>query len=155
MNMAKTRLTKPEFYQSKIGKLSKDEAGAIIFWRIVIIAALDLIVAWLFHYITHTPAEVEAPFYMNVRPVLAWVFWGLFAASVVYFIITIVKKIDTSAYVMTPAMISAATLYLAVVNTGIFYNVFRITPYLFYTMTMIVSVLFAVYYIYTILLYKK
>ena len=154
MNMA-NKLNKPAFFDTKISKLSKDDAGAIIFWRIVIIAALDLIVAALFHYVTHSPAEFEAPFYMNVRPVLAIVFWVLFALSVVYFIITIVKKIDTSAHIMTPEMISAATLYLAVVNTGVFYNMFRTTPYLFYTMTMIVSVLFAVYYIYTILLYKK
>lgn len=155
MNMAKTRLTKPAFYQTKISKLSKDEAGAIIFWRIVIIAALDLIVASLFHYITHSPAEVETQFYMNVRPILSIVFWALFVAAAVYFIITLVKKIDTSAHIMTPEMILAATLYLAVVNTSVFYNMFRTTPYLFYTMTMIVSVLFAVYYIYTILLYKK
>ena len=143
------------FRQTKIGKMSKDDAGKIIFWRILIIAVVDLIVASLFDYITHAPAEVEAPFFVNVRPVLNIVFWALFALSVVYFIITIVKKIDTSAHIMTPEMISAGTLFLAVMTTGVFYNMFRITPYLFYTMTVIVSVLFAVYYIYTILLYKK
>lgn len=155
MNMAKTNNTNLMFRQTKISKMSKDDAGKIIFWRILIIAVVDLIVASLFDYITHSPAEVEGPFYMNVRPVLNIVFWALFALSVVYFIITIVKKIDTSAHVMTPEMISAGTLFLAVMTTGAFYNMFRITPYLFYTMTVIVSVLFAVYYIYTILLYKK
>lgn len=155
MNMAKIQNNKPLFNQTKIGKLSKDEAGKIIFWRILIIAVVDLLVASFFDYITHSPAEVEGPFYMNVRPVLNWVFWGLVALSVVYFVIVLVKKIDTSAHIMTPEMILAATLYFAIVTTGVFYNMFRITPYLFYTMTMIVSVLFAVYYIYTILLYKK
>ncbi len=140
---------------NKINRLKKDEAGKIIFWRILIIVIADLFVASAFDYLIHSPAEVEFKFYMNVRPVLCYVFWALFALSVVYFILTIVKKLDTTAHIMTPEMITALTLYLSVMTTGFFYDMFKMTPYLFYTMTIIASVLFVVYYVYTVLLYKK
>ncbi len=140
---------------NKISRLKKDDAGKIIFFRILIIAVVDILVASVFDYLIHSPAEIEFNFYMNTRPVLCWVFWALFALSVGYIVLTVVKKIDTSAHIMTPAMISATALYLAIMTTGFFYDMFKMTPYLFYTMTVIASVLFAVYYIYTVLLYKK
>ena len=140
---------------NKINRLSKDEAGKIIFWRIIIILVADLLVASAFEYLIHSPAEVEFNFYMNIRPVLCYVFWALFALSVAYLVLTIVKKIDTSAYIMTPAMIAALTLYLSIMSTGVFYDMIKMTPYLFYTLTVIASVLFLVYYVYTVLMYKK
>ena len=90
---------------------------------------------------------------MKVLPVLRIVFAVLLAAAVCYLIITKVKKIDTSANWITPGMLTAGALYLTV--TAFFYNQFRMTPVLFFTLTVVASVLFAVYYIYTILLYKK
>ncbi|MBE6626070.1 MAG: hypothetical protein E7628_02660 [Ruminococcaceae bacterium] len=140
---------------NKISRLSKDDAGKIIFWRIIIILVADLLVASAFDYLIHSPAEIEFNFYMNIRPVLCYVFWALFALSVAYMVISIVKKFDTSAHIMTPAMIAALTLYLAVMTTGFFYDMFKMTPYLFYTVTVIASVLFVVYYVYTVLMYKK
>ena len=140
---------------NKISRLSKDAAGKIIFWRILIILVVDLLVASTFDYLVHSPAEIEFNFYMNIRPILCYVFWALFALSVVYLVLTIVKKIDTSAHIATPAMIAAVTLYLSIMSTGFFYDMFKMTPYLFYTMTVIASVLFVVYYVYTVLMYKK
>lgn len=140
---------------NKISKLKKEAAGKIIFFRILIILIVDLVVASVFDYLIHCPGEIELNFYMNIRPVLCYVFWALFALSVVYWVLTIVKKFDTSAHVMTPAMISAVTLYLSIMVTSVFYDMFKVSPYLFYTMTVIASVLFAVYYVYTVLLYKK
>lgn len=140
---------------NKISRLKKDDAGKIIFWRILIIVIVDLLVASAFDYLIHSPAEVEYNFYMNIRPVLCIVFWALFALSVAYYVLTIIKKMDTSAHIMTPAMITACTLYLSIMTTGFLYDMFKMTPYLFYTMTIIASVLFAVYYVYTVLLYKK
>ena len=66
---------------------------------------------------------------------------------------TLIRKTDTSAYWVTPAMLTAVALYLTV--TVLFFDKFWVYPPLFYVMTVIVSLLFAVYYIYTILLYRK
>jgi hypothetical protein len=57
--------------------------------------------------------------------------------------------------VLTPAMICAISVYLAILTNSFFYTRFRQSPYLFYTLTIIASVLFVVYYVYTVLLYKK
>ena len=80
-------------------------------------------------------------------------FPALLACAVVYLVVTLARKTDTSAYWVTPAMLTAVALYLAV--TVLFFDKFWVFPPVFYVMTVIVSLLFAVYYIYTILLYRK
>jgi len=135
-----------------MASLSKNEAGRIVLFRILIIILADIIVGSLFDFVKGE-ATRELFFHQSVLPALQIVFGIVFGLSVVYFILALVKKIDTSAHYMTPAMISALALYLFV--TVLFYDRFRGVPILFYTMTVIASVLFAVYYIYTILLYKK
>lgn len=135
-----------------MASLSKNEAGRIVLFRILIIILADIIVGSLFDFVK-SEANREFFFHQNLLPALQIVFGAVLALSVGYFVVTLVKKIDTSAHYMTPAMISALSLYLFV--TVMFYDRFRGVPFLFYTMTVIGSVLFAVYYIYTILLYKK
>ncbi len=132
--------------------LGKGEAGRIVLFRILIIILADIIVASLFDFVK-AEAMREFAFHTNVHPILKYVFGALFVLSLVYLIITLVKKIDTSAYIMTPGMISGLTLFLFL--SAMLYDQFRNTPFLFYTIMIIASVLYAIYYIYTILLYKK
>ncbi len=146
--MAKTKTTA----SNKMTTLNKSKAGRIVFIRILIIILVDIIVASLFDFVG-AEAEREYFFHFNIHTPLKYTFGVCFAAAVVFFVCSIVKKIDTSTWYMTPVMTAAVTLYLFV--TVMLYENFRTTPFLFYTMTVIVSVLFAVYYIYTILMYKK
>ena len=80
-------------------------------------------------------------------------FPALLLVSLEYLIVTLIRKTDTSAYWITPAMLTAIALYLTV--TALFFDKFWVYPPVFYVMTVIVSLLFAVYYVYTILLYRK
>lgn len=152
MNMAKTSKVNEAIAGNKMASLSKNEAGRIVLFRILIIILADIIVGSLFDYVKGE-ANRELFFHQSILPVLQIAFGVVLGLSVVYLILSLVKKIDTSAHYMTPAMITALSLYLFV--TVMFYDRFRGVPFLFYTMTVIASVLFAVYYIYTILLYKK
>ena len=152
LNMAKTKQLAKNQADSKMNSMSKSRAGQVVFVRILLIILTDIIVGNLFNFVRAT-GEREYVFYMKVLPVLRIVFAVLLAAAVCYLIITKVKKIDTSANWITPGMLTAGALYLTV--TAFFYNQFRMTPVLFFTLTVVASVLFAVYYIYTILLYKK
>jgi hypothetical protein len=150
--MAKTSKVNEAIAGNKMASLSKNEAGRIVLFRILIIILADIIVGSLFDYVKGE-ANRELFFHQSILPVLQIAFGVVLGLSVVYLILSLVKKIDTSAHYMTPAMITALSLYLFV--TVMFYDRFRGVPFLFYTMTVIASVLFAVYYIYTILLYKK
>ena len=135
-----------------MASLSKNEAGRIVLSRILIIILADILVGILFDFV-RGEANREYFFHETLLPVLQIVFGVVLALSVCWLVVTLVKKIDTSAHCMTPAMICALALYVFV--TVMFYDRFRGVPFLFYTMTVIGSVLFAVYYIYTIILYKK
>lgn len=132
--------------------LNKGKAGRIVFVRILIIVLVDLIVSSLFDFVGGE-ATRELEFHRHIHTPLKYAFGVLLVLAVVYFVYTLVKKIDTSTWMMTPAMVTAVALYLFV--TAMLYENFRTTPFLFYTMTVVVSVLFAIYYIYTILFYKK
>ena len=138
---------------SKMGALSRSRAGQIVLVRILIILLVDLLVCIGMHIAVKGLGEAELAFHANTLPILQIVFGCLLVLAVVYLIITKVKKVDTSAYWVTPAMLMAAALYLTV--AAVFYDRFRLSLMLFYTMTVIVSVLFAVYYVYTVLFYKK
>lgn len=137
---------------NKMMSLGKSEAGRIVLFRILIIVLADIIMGSLFDFVK-AEATRELAFHMNVHPILKYAFGAVFAAAAVYFIITLVKKIDTSAHVMTPEMILGVALFLFA--SVMFYDHFRNTPFLFYTIMVIGSVLYAVYYIYTIMLYKR
>jgi len=152
MNMAKNSKVNEAIAGNKMASLTKMEAGRIVLFRILIIILADIIVGSLFDYVK-SEANREFFFHQSILPVLQAAFGVVLGLSVVYLVLALVKKFDTSAHYMTPAMITALAAYLFV--TVMLYDRFRGIPFLFYTMTVIVSVLFAVYYIYTILLYKK
>jgi hypothetical protein len=141
----------------EINRLSKDEAGSRVFVRILIILVVDIIVSSLFETVRpHQNVGSDAmTVFIKMRPVLVWVFGALLAAAAVYWIVTLIFRIDTSAHWVTPAMLFMVALYLFVSVFNYTWNTFWRFPPLFYVMTVIVSVLFAVYYIYTIILYRK
>ena len=130
------------------GKLSRDEAGKVVALRILIILLADIIIGSLLDFV-RADATREYNFVFNVCPWLTWVFGVICAASAGYFVWSLVKKVDTRRHPMTPAMTFALCLFLFAI----------VLLYKYLTMVMIMSamviasVLFAVYYIYTNLLY--
>lgn len=149
MDMAKSTKVSAK---NNMTSLNKGKAGRIVFVRILIIALVDIIVSSLFDFVGGE-AMRELEFHRHVHTPLKYAFGVLLVLAVAFLVYTLVKKIDTSAWFMTPVMITAVSLYLFV--TAMLYERFRTTPFLFYTMTVVVSVLFAVYYIYTVIMYKK
>ena len=138
---------------NKMASLDKNKATRIVALRILIIVIVDLAVGILLKRQAGLEPVAALNFHNNVLPILKYVFAGLVILSAAYVIFTLLKHIDTSAHIMTPLMIFAVAMYLAV--TAVFLDKFTSAPYLFWTMTVLVSVLFAVYYIYTVLMYKK
>jgi len=132
--------------------LGKMEAGRIVLFRILIIVLADIITGSLFDFVK-AEATRELAFHLNVHPVLKVVFSVVFALAAIYFVVMLVKKVDTSAHIMTPEMVLGLAFFLF--TSAMFYDHFRNTPFLFYTIMVIGSVLYAVYYIYTIMLYKR
>ena len=141
--------------RKNIAAVSRAKAEEIVLVRILIIAVVDIIVSMLFEFIGPHADDTNRvnAFHTKVLPVLKIVFPVLLACAVIYLVVTLVRKTDTSAHWVTPAMLTAVALYLTV--TALFFDKFWVFPPMFYVMTVIVSLLFAVYYIYTILLYKK
>lgn len=152
MDMAKSKKINAASAANKMMSLDKAKAGRIVFFRVLLIILTDIIVSTLFDFIK-SEAMRHLTFHRSIQTPLTIAFGVVLVLAAIYFAVTVVKKIDTSAQYITPAMITAVALYLFV--TTMFFDQFATTPFLFYTMTVIVSVLFAVYYIYTILLYKK
>jgi len=137
---------------NKMNTLGKMEAGRIVLFRILIIVLADIITGSLFDFVK-AEATRELAFHLNVHPVLKVVFSVVFALAAIYFVVMLVKKVDTSAHIMTPEMVLGLAFFLF--TSAMFYDHFRNTPFLFYTIMVIGSVLYAVYYIYTIMLYKR
>lgn len=152
MNMAKSNNLNSGKAGNKMMTLGKAKACRIVFFRALIILLVDIVVSSLFEYIKDE-ANRHYAFHTQLQTPLTIVFGVLTLAAIGYFAFTAVKKIDTSAHYMTPLMITAGSAYLLV--TTLFFDQFATTPFLFYTMTVIASVLFVVYYIYTNILYKK
>ena len=152
MDMAKTNKVNVNNTGNKMMSLDKSNACKIVFLRALIILVVDIIVASLFDFV-QSEATRYYVFHMSVQTPLIIAFGILTVAAVGYLVVTYIKKLDTSAHYATPAMIVASALYI--LGTTVFFDRFATTPFLFYTITVIVSVLFVVYYIYTILLYKK
>lgn len=155
MNMAKqssNSIKKTKANNQKATVLTeKNGAGRVVLFRTLIIILADLIMASLFDFVKSN-ANRELAFHLNVHPVLKVVFGVLFALSIVYLVITLVKKIDTSKHYMTPLMITGLTLFMFASIMA--YDQLRNSPFLFYTAMIIGSVLYVVYYVYTKLLYK-
>lgn len=129
-------------------KLSREEAGQVVALRILIILVADIIIGSLLDFIRADNTR-EFAFVFDVCPWLTWVFGVIFAASAGYFVWSLVKKVDTRKQPMTPAMIFALCLYLFAIVLLYKY----LTMVMILSVMVIASVLFAVYYIYTNLLY--
>ncbi len=129
-------------------KLSREEAVQVVSLRILIILVADIIVGSLLDFVRGDSTR-EYTFVFDVCPWLTWVFGVLFAASAAYFVWSLVKKVDTRKQPMTPAMTFALCLYLFAIVLLYRY----LTLVMILSVMVIASVLFAVYYIYTNLLY--
>lgn len=153
MNMAKNMTNYKKSGSSNAGKkgYSRSDAGRVVTIRVLILVLFNIVMGSLFDYIIHAGNNIELVFYKDVRPVLLWVSIALFVLSAAYVIAAKVKKIDTSRHPITPEMLAALTLIL--MATVLLYNTFRLTPFLFFTMMIVISILVAVYYIYTMLFY--
>ena len=131
--------------------LTRSQAEFIVTIRVLLLVIFDIAASFWFDYIINAPGNVELAFYRNVRPTLLWVTIGLFVLSLAYFVVAKFTKMNTSKHIITPEMISAMTfICMAAI---VLYNNFRLTPVLFYTMVVIISILAAIYYIYTMLFY--
>ncbi|MBR4960271.1 MAG: hypothetical protein IKY52_05185 [Clostridia bacterium] len=129
-------------------RLSKDEAMTVVAFRILIILLADIVIGTMLDFL-RADSTREFTFVFNICPWLTWVFAAVCAVSAGYLVWSLVKKVDTRRMYMTPAMLFALCLFLFAI----------VLLYRYLTMMMIVSamviasVLFAVYYIYTNLLY--
>ena len=137
---------------NKMNAMSKSKAGQVVLVRILVVVLLAIVVGTLLDFV-RADAVREFPFHTNVLPVLRIVFPVLLVCAAAYLALTVAKKIDTSAHWVTPGMLVFIALYLSA--TVLLYDRLMLFPPLFYTVTVIGCVLIAVYYIYTVLLYKK
>lgn len=149
--MAKARQSAKKSGSNKMKAVSKSRAGQIVLVRILVIVLVAVVVGILFDFV-RSDAIREFPFHTYTLPVLRLVFPVLLAAAVAYLVVTVWKRIDTSTHWVTPEMLVGIGFYLSL--TAVFYDRFTSFPPLFYTVSVIGCVLFAVYYIYTVLLYK-
>ncbi len=129
-------------------KLSKEEAEKVVTFRILIIFLADVIIGTLLDYV-RADSTREYNFVFSVCPWLTWVFAALFAGAAAWLVWSIVKKVDVRRYPMTPAMTVALTLFLFAITLLYKY----ITLVMILSTMIIASVLIAIYYIYTNLLY--
>lgn len=129
-------------------KLSREEASQVVALRILLILVVDIVIGSLLDFV-RADSTREYTFVFEVCPWLTWVFGVLCAAAIGYFVWSLVKKVDTRKQPMTPAMILALCLYLFAIV--LLYK--QLTMVMILSVMVIASVLFAVYYIYTNLLY--
>ena len=147
--MAKITLQKDN---NKMMSLGKDAAVRIVCVRIFIFFLVAVLTATFFDYIK-AEAMREFEFHQSTLPIITYASGAALLLSAVYLVITLVKKIDTSAHYVTPTMLVAIFGYL--LGFALFYDKFRVAPSFFYTLTAIACVLVIVYYVYIVLLYKK
>lgn len=134
--------------KAKAKTFSREEAGKVVTYRILILVLADFIIGSLLDYI-RADGKREYSFVFDVSPVLVWVFGAMALASAGYLIWTLVKKTDTRRYPVTPAMLFALCFFLFAAT--LFY---KSLTFMFLVAVMVIgSVLFALYYIYTNLLY--
>ncbi len=131
--------------------LTKSKAELIVTVRVILLVIFDIAVSFWFDSIVNAPGQVEYDFYMNTRPTLVWVFGALFVLSAAYAVVAKLIKLKTVKHYVTPEMLVAMSFICASAN--VLYNNFRLTPVLFYTMMVVISILAAIYYIYTMLFY--
>jgi len=148
MDMAKQNVRLQGKPRDPHGPLTKDEAGKVVTYRILIIVLADLILGSLLDYI-RVDSTREYRFVFEVCPWLVWVCGAVWALSAIYLVFSLVKKMDTRRHPITPAMIFALCLFVFAVV--LLYK--SITMMMIISTMVIASVLFVLYYIYTNLLY--
>lgn len=148
MDMAKKDLNNAVNAEKKKDALSREEAGKVVTYRVLIILLADIIMGTLLDFI-HFDSHRETTFVFELCPILIWVFGAMTVAALAYLIWSVVKKVDTRRYPMTPFMIFALCLFLFAVT--LLYK--SLTPVMIISVMIIASVLFVLYYIYTNLLY--
>ena len=154
MDMAQSKkISTKKNAANKMSALSKSKATGLVEIRIVIMVLVELVIGLVLNYLRKSDMMVTLRFHQHVLPVLRYVFAAFALAAAAYFIITVVKNIDTSAHVVTPFMLFAIAMSFAV--TAAFFDRFLSAPYLFWIAAAIVCVFFALYYVYTVLMYKK
>lgn len=153
MDMAQTKKAIKNRSENKIASLGKGKATSLVKARVAILAGAEIIIGAALTALKKTDLLVLNSFYNKVLPVLRYVFAALALAAAAYLIVSIVKNIDTSADVVTPSMVFAIVMSLAV--TAAFFGRFIMSTYLFWIAAAVLCVLFAVYYVYTVLMYKK
>ncbi|MBQ7922421.1 MAG: hypothetical protein IJ325_07580 [Clostridia bacterium] len=146
--MAKKDLNNAVNAEKKKDALSREEAGKVVTYRVLIILLADIIMGTLLDFI-HFDSHRETTFVFELCPILIWVFGAMTVAALAYLIWSVVKKVDTRRYPMTPFMIFALCLFLFAVT--LLYK--SLTPVMIISVMIIASVLFVLYYIYTNLLY--
>ena len=153
MNMAQSKKVSKKNISSRIAALDKDSASRLVTIRILIMIAVEVFIGWSLHFLS-SDWERGYAFRMSAAFTVLKILFAVFAlAAAAYFVITLVKNIDTSADVVTPFMLFAIAMSFAV--TIAFYDRFFFNQYLFWIAAAIVVVFFALYYIYTVLMYKK
>ena len=155
MNMANSKKLseKKLLNNSNMKRLDKKAATRLVVIRLLIIILFDLAIGFGLNYLRTCDMMITLNFHQNVLPVLRYVFAGVVLLAAAYVVMMIIKKVDSSAHVVTPLMIFAFAMILAI--TAAFFDRFQSAPYLYWIMAILVGVFFAVYYIYTILMYKK
>lgn len=148
--MAKNKTKKKAPAQTNRMGLTKAETGRIVTVRLLIAVLFDLVLATLFDYVVHS-GEMELTFHNSVQMPLVYASVALFVLSLAYVVFARVKKINTARHALPPEQIAALTFLLAV--TLVFYDKFRIHPPTFFVLMIVETLLLAVYYIYTMLLY--
>ena len=148
--MAKNNLQRKP---NKMMTLSRDEAGRIVFVRIILFVLVAFATLTFFDNARRSGDNREFEFVMDTLPIILYVSGACLALSVIYLVFTLIKKIDTSAHYVTPTMLTAFSAY--VLMFAAFYGKFRMAPSFFYTLSAIACVLVIVYYVYIVLLYKK
>lgn len=133
---------------NKAAGLSREEAGKVVTYRILILVLVDFIIGSLLDYV-RADGNREYSFVFNVCPVLVWIFGAMAVAAAGYLVWSLVKKVDTRRHPVTPAMLFALCLFLFIAT--LFYK--SLTFMFLIALLVIGSVLFAMYYIYTNLLY--
>lgn len=154
MDMAQTKKAiKNNRSKKKIASLDKEKATSLVKARIAILAGAEIIIGAALTALKKTDLLVLNSFHNKALPVLRYVLAALALAAAAYLIVSIVKDLDTSADVMTPSMVFAIVMSLAV--TVAFFDRLIISTYLFWIAAAVLCILFTVYYVYTVLMYKK
>ncbi len=117
--------------------------------RMAIMILADIIAICILSAL-HSSGQRELRFYENWLVPLTVVFGVLSLASVIYQVVVIVKKMDTSGHYITPAMLLCVTLFAFI--SCLLYT--RLIPTTIMIASVVATVLFVVYCLYVHVFYR-